>query len=189
MKKNIVLGITGSVAAIKTVNLVTELSQFANLRLVITENAEYFIKSEYELLKKLDIEIFRDRDEWPELQARYQVGEPILHIEMRRWADIMVIAPLDANTLAKITYGFCDNLLTSIVRAWDWNKKLVLCPAMNTMMWDNPPTAEQVAAMVKRGAMIVEPVAKKLACNDVGIGAMAGVEDIIVLVRKMAAGL
>jgi len=179
MKKNIIVGVTGSVAAIKTVNLAAALSTFANVRVVLTQHAEYFVNSEYEQLKDLGVTLFRDSDEWPALRSRYQVGAPILHIEMRRWADCMLVAPLDANTLAKVTYGFCDNLLTSIIRAWDWNKPLFLCPAMNTMMWENPPTAEQVAIMQNRGAIMMEPIEKKLACNDVGMGAMAEVEDIV----------
>jgi phosphopantothenoylcysteine decarboxylase len=185
MKKNIILGITGSVAAIKTTNMVATLSKFANVRLVTTQHAEYFIQSEHEQLKQLGVQIYRDSDEWPSLQSRYQIGEPILHIEMRRWADAMIVAPLDANTLAKLVYGFCDNLLTSIIRAWDWEKSIILCPAMNTVMWNNPPTPEQIATMQKRGAIIIEPIEKKLACNDVGMGAMAQVEDIVKIIEKL----
>lgn len=185
MKKNIIVGITGSVAAIKTTNMVAALSEFANVRLVTTQHAEYFIQSEYAQLKQLGVQIFRDSDEWPTLHSRYQIGEPILHIEMRRWADIIMVAPMDANTLAKLVHGFCDNLLTSIIRAWDWDKSVLLCPAMNTVMWNNPPTAEQIAIMQKRGAIIIEPIEKKLACNDVGMGAMAQVDDIVKIAKKL----
>lgn len=172
-------------AAIKTTDLVAALSKFANVRLVTTQHAEYFIHSEYEQLKRLYVQIFRDSDEWPLLQSRYQIGEPILHIEMRRWADAVIVAPMDANTLAKLVHGFCDNLLTSIIRAWDWEKPVILCPAMNTVMWNNPPTPEQVAALEKRGTIIIEPIEKKLACNDVGMGAMAQVDDIVKIVEKL----
>jgi phosphopantothenoylcysteine decarboxylase len=185
MKKNIIVGITGSVAAIKTTNMVTALSEFANVRLVITQQAEYFIQSEYEQLHQLDIPIYRDSDEWPPLQSRYEIGEPILHIEMRRWAEAMIVAPIDANTLAKLVHGLCDNLLTSIIRAWDWEKSVILCPAMNTFMWNNPPTSEQISVMQKRGAMIIEPIEKKLACNDIGMGAMASVDEVIKIVKKL----
>jgi len=185
MKKNIIVGITGSVAAIKTTKLITALTEFANVRLVTTEHAEYFIQSEYEQLKQLNVQIYKDSDEWPPLQSCYQMDEPILHIEMRRWADAMIIAPIDANTLSKLVYGFCDNLLTSIIRAWDWEKSVILCPAMNTIMWNNPPTSEQIVVMQKRGAIIIEPIEKKLACNDVGMGAMAEVKDIIKIIEKL----
>jgi phosphopantothenoylcysteine decarboxylase len=179
MKKNIILGVTGSVAAIKTAQLAAGLASFANVRIVATHHAEYFLNAQLEKLQQLDIPVYRDRDEWPPLAADYEVGEPILHIEMRRFADVLLIAPLDANTLAKTVHGFCDNLLTSIVRAWDRKKPMLLCPAMNTVMWENPPTAEHIAVMEQRGATIIAPVAKKLACNDIGMGAMAQVDDII----------
>src|SRR5262245_20486764 len=72
--------------------------------------------------------------------ASYQRDDPVLHIELRRWADLLVIAPLDANTLAKLAYGLSDNLLTCLYRAWDRRRPIVLAPAMNTFMWENPLT-------------------------------------------------
>ena len=176
--KNIILGITGSVAAIKTKNLVELLCPHANIRLVMTQQSEYFIKSEYKALEQLGLTIYRDQEEWPRFEGKYQVDTPILHIEMRRWADYFVVAPLDANTLAKMSNGICDNLLTSIFRAWDWSKPVLLCPAMNTMMWNNNPTATQLELLQSWGAHIIDPIEKKLACNDVGVGAMASVEAI-----------
>jgi phosphopantothenoylcysteine decarboxylase len=125
---------------------------------------------------ELGIPIFRDKDEWRKWE---KLGDPVFHIEFRRWAGALVVAPLDANTLAKIVHGQCDNLLTCIIRAWDWTKPMFLCPAMNTMMWENKPTANQIREMSDRGAYIIKPTEKKLACNDVGMGAMAPVADIV----------
>jgi len=65
----------------------------------------------------------------------------VLHIDLAKWADIFVIAPCSANTLAKLAYGICDNLLTSVARAWDADRPLVIAPAMNTHMWTHPHTA------------------------------------------------
>lgn len=182
----ILLGVTGSVAAIKTSLLAEKLLPLGEMRIVLTQASEYFIQSQLETLKQLNVPIYRDHDEWPVLAGHYPVGDPILHIELRRWADCLVIAPLDANTLAKITHGICDNLLTSTVRAWDWNKPLYLCPAMNTMMWENPPTAAQINQVIEWGAKMILPINKKLACHDVGMGGMAEVETIVETVGKVS---
>jgi len=184
MMKNIIIGVTGSVAAIKITDLAKSLSSYANIRIIATKSAEYFLKSQSAGLDELNITVYQDQDEWPDLEGPYHVGEPILHIEMRRWADLFLIAPLDANTLAKIAHGFCDNLLTNTMRAWDWSKPVFLCPAMNTMMWDNKPTPEQIHLLQTWGAAIINPVEKKLACQDVGMGGMAAVEDIVMSIRK-----
>jgi phosphopantothenoylcysteine decarboxylase len=180
---NIILGVTGSVAAIKVLQLSESLKQFANVKIIMTKSSEYFLQFDFNTFKQLNIPIFCDQDEWPALNGPYPVGESILHIEMRRWADLFLLAPMDANTLAKMANGLCDNLLTSIVRAWDWNKPIILCPAMNTMMWNNPPTEEQIALLKRWGAAIVSPVEKKLACQDIGMGGMASVEDIVSAVK------
>lgn len=183
--KHILLGVTASVAAVKTVSLVEGLSQFAKVSLVITQQADYFLQSQLDALTQLGVTIYRDSDEWPALNGPYQVGSPILHIELRRTADCFLLAPMDANTLAKIANGFCDNLLTSVIRAWDWTKPMLLCPAMNTLMWGNPPTLDQIKKLKEWGAIIIEPVEKKLACQDVGMGGMAEVADIIEIVKKI----
>lgn len=182
--KNILLGVTGSVAAIKVAQLAKSIRAFANLKIVITESAEYFIKSDIKAIEALSVPIYSDKDEWPPLEGAYDLSTPILHIELRRWADCLIVAPLDANTLAKIALGMCDNLLTSVVRAWNWNKEVFLCPAMNTFMWENKPTAQQIETIKNWGATIIEPIEKKLACQDIGMGAMAEVKDIVLRVKQ-----
>jgi phosphopantothenoylcysteine decarboxylase len=172
----ILLGLTGSVATIKIDDLVTELGKHGDVALVATKAAQYFIDQVH---KKTPLpyydNIYHDDEEWP---AEYKLSDPILHIELRRNSSALVIAPLDANTLAKIANGICDNLLTCVVRAWDWSRPMILVPAMNTFMWENSPTAEHIQIMRDRGAKIVYPVEKRLACNDVGMGAMAPVDSI-----------
>mgnify|MGYP001208020933 CR=1 FL=1 len=175
---NILLGVTGSVAAVKANKLIEVLKPLGDVKVVATKSGKYFLDQTNALAcinrgtprSYLDSHLFVDDDEWPE---EYKLGDKILHIELRRWASALVIAPLGANTLAKISTGICDNLLTSVVRAWDWGKPMFLCPAMNTMMWENPPTSDQIQIMRRRGAHIIDPVEKRLACNDVGMGAMA----------------
>ncbi len=113
------------------------------------------------------------------------MGDPVLHIELRNWADVLVIAPLDANTLAKLAAGLCDNLLTCVVRAWDISRPIVVCPAMNTHMYTHPHTAAHLAVIRQLGMHVVSPVVKALACGDVGMGAMAPIETIVEAVQAL----
>ncbi|XP_077684647.1 phosphopantothenoylcysteine decarboxylase isoform X3 [Eretmochelys imbricata] len=95
----------------------------------------------------------------------------------------MLVAPLDANTLAKIANGICDNLLTCVIRAWDMTKPLLFCPAMNTAMWEHPITAQQVEQLKDFGYMEIPCVVKRLVCGDEGRGAMAEVCTIVEKVK------
>jgi phosphopantothenoylcysteine decarboxylase len=118
-----------------------------------------------------------------------------LHIDLRDWADLLLIAPLSAHTLAKLSNGLCDDTLSCVVRAWDFGhgarpgKPLILVPAMNTAMWQHPLTRLQLDTIrgfwnttgkdPKEGVSIVPPQVKKLACGEIGNGALASVEDIV----------
>ena len=150
--------------------------------------------------------VFRDQHEW--LTERYQRGDPVLHIEFRNWAELLVVAPLDANTLAKFALGLSDNFLTCLFRAWDFTRPVILAPAMNTLMWrssvtlrhfrqllddfgtapapSGPWTLDESPEVFQRhapGIILIPPQAKRLACGDVGIGAMAEVTAIAEAVR------
>ncbi|KXJ28807.1 phosphopantothenoylcysteine decarboxylase [Exaiptasia diaphana] len=172
-KKRVLICVTGSVATVKLGQLVGELllSNKVEVQVVATENSTHFFKTE-----EIPVKVYRDKDEW---QGWKKMRDPVLHIELRKWADVMVIAPLDANTMAKISTGICDNLLTCIVRAWDMKKPLIFCPAMNTCMWDHPLTNTHVSVLCNLGYIYVPPIAKTLACGDTGVGAMADVRCIV----------
>src|SRR5204862_7246353 len=90
-----------------------------------------------------------DADEWPGRGqgGHYRRDDQVLHIELRRWADIFVIAPLDANTLAKLAVGLCDNCLTCVWRAWAVAKPIVLAPALHTLRWQHPFTRRHLRAL------------------------------------------
>lgn len=137
------------------------------------------------------IDLVAPDDEW---QAWNRMGDPVLHIELRDWADILVIAPLSAHTLAKVAAGLCDDTLTCVVRAWDLGhvtdrppKPIVLAPAMNTAMWYHPLTQQQLQAIKEFSSTdvikVVAPMVKTLACGEVGAGALAHVDDIVKAVR------
>lgn len=205
---NILLGVTGSVAAIKTKELARELSKIGDVRIVATDSGNYFVKPEcrhpaerhqcvylnegspQEQINGPRVPFYRDKDEWPQTpfkESDFKLGDPVLHIELRRWASIFVIAPLSANTISKLHLGICDNLLTSVFRAWDWSKHVLVAPAMNTFMWESELTQGQLSGLHTRhyGKFhIVPPVSKRLACDDVGTGAMAPIDQIVQEVNR-----
>ncbi|XP_063170043.1 phosphopantothenoylcysteine decarboxylase isoform X2 [Candoia aspera] len=169
----ILVGVTGSVAALKLPLLVAELLKIPGLevQVVTTENAKHFYNPE-----EIPVRIYSDSDEWQLWKTR---TDPVLHIDLRRWADLLLVAPLDANTLAKIASGICDNLLTCVIRAWDVNKPLFFCPAMNTFMWEHPITTRQVEQLKEFGYAEIPCIVKKLVCGDEGQGAMAEISTIV----------
>ncbi|XP_009627629.1 probable phosphopantothenoylcysteine decarboxylase [Nicotiana tomentosiformis] len=176
-KPRILLAASGSVATIKFANLCHCFSKWAEVKAVATKASLHFIDK---VLFPKDVVLYTDDDEWSTWK---KVGDGVLHIELRRWADIMVIAPLSANTLGKIAGGLCDNLLTCIVRAWDYDKPLFVAPAMNTFMWNNPFTERHLMIIDELGISLIPPVPKRLACGDYGNGAMAEPSLIFSTVR------
>jgi phosphopantothenoylcysteine decarboxylase len=188
---NLLLGVTGSVAAIYTPQLYADLRQAGHaVKIVATKSACYFFDAtaiEPVMPGERNKEVvILDRDEWP--GERYERGDPVLHIELRRWADVLLIAPLDANTLAKLALGITDNCLTCVYRAWDVSRPVVLAPAMNTLMWEHPATTRHIAQITSdlRGALrVAPPISKKLACDDVGPGAMAERPAILAMLAPL----
>lgn len=209
----VLLCATGSVAAIKVPELCRRLSDLGHtLRVAATEPSLVFFDPSdlptVEFSPPLPSKpVLRDSDEWP-VGRRFEIGEPVLHIELRRWADVLLMAPLDANTLAKLALGLSDNLITCIYRAWDTGRPIILAPAMNTFMWEHPVTARHLKdlladhggeAFTEPGSSlqicdrinttcpnlrIAPPQHKRLACGDEGIGAMADLEQLIAAVQQ-----
>jgi phosphopantothenoylcysteine decarboxylase len=215
---NVLVGATGSVAAVKVPALYDALTNAGHaVRAVATKAATYFFEpasvgppNPFGLARNVEA-VTLDEDEWaghPD-GRRYHRGDPIKHIDLRNWADVFLIAPLDANTLAKLAVGLCDNCLTCVWRAWDPKKPVVLAPAMNTLMWEHPFTRRHLRAvgadfgashvpghldgdvLIRQindraaGLRIVGPISKELACGDVGVGAMAEVPDLVAAVADV----
>ncbi|XP_015098616.1 phosphopantothenoylcysteine decarboxylase isoform X3 [Vicugna pacos] len=175
----VLVGVTGSVAALKLPLLVSRLLDIPGLEVAVvtTERAKHFYSPQ-----DVPVTLYSDTDEWELWKCR---SDPVLHIDLRRWADLMLVAPLDANTLGKVASGICDNLLTCVIRAWDRSKPLLFCPAMNTAMWEHPITEQQVGQLKAFGYVEVPCVAKKLVCGDQGLGAMAEVGTIVDKVKEV----
>ena len=173
-KKKVVLGVTGSVATIKAPELIELIKNAGHdVKLVATQPSLYFLPEDNSWIDK----IYTDGDEWP--NGIYTRNDDVMHIDFRKWADILISAPISANTLAKIAHGICDNFLTCIARAWDKSKPLIIAPAMNTNMWTDPITQEHIELIRKRyNLIVIDPIDKNLACGDKGMGAMAKIEDI-----------
>ncbi|KAK4496270.1 hypothetical protein PRZ48_012250 [Zasmidium cellare] len=216
-KHHLLLAATGSVATIKLPNILASLAHHPNLsiRVLVTPSACSFLQSQSpeqpslaSLLVLPNVEaIYRDEDEWIVPWTR---GAPILHIELRRWADLMVVAPLSANSLAKISLGLSSDLVSSVIRAWDATglideprpgvalpygedrdrKGILVAPAMNTAMWNHPATIRHMATLeewsVGKGGWIevLRPIEKDLACGDMGGGAMKEWKDIVGVIEK-----
>jgi phosphopantothenoylcysteine decarboxylase len=214
---NVLLGVTGSVAAIHTALLFNELRRAGHaVKVVATAASLYFFKPvELEPIvtdsrtRRNPEVVTLDEDEWPHREEGliYQRDDKVAHIELRRWADLYLLAPLDANTLAKLAYGLADNCLTCVFRAWDRARPVVLAPAMNTLMWENPATSRHFRILAEEAAteppplalplnelldwinthcprlQVVAPISKRLACDDVGIGALAEREQILTAVQ------
>jgi phosphopantothenoylcysteine decarboxylase len=210
----VLLGVTGSVAAIRTPALFESLRRAGHeVKVVATQAALYFFDpSELEpgtsaAPTRNSATVILDADEWPGRAdgQRYQRDDPVLHIELRRWADLLLIAPLDANTLAKLANGLCDNCLTCVWRAWDPARPVILAPAMNTFMWEHPLTERHLRQLAPEpipralsleilldwlnshcpNLQIISPQSKRLACGDVGMGALAELGDILETVQRM----
>jgi len=123
-KVNLLIGLSGSVATIKYLNLIQEFLKCQTycftIRVVVTQNSSYFLEKKHQKNHKIvlpdfpdiEIPIFFDEDEW----TWKQKGDSILHIDLRKWADVFLIAPLSANTLAKLSGGICDNLLVKNIK-------------------------------------------------------------------------
>lgn len=169
-RTRILWGISGSVATVRADRLADALSKIGEVQAVVTRRGRHFLDPLPD-----SILVHDDESEW---STWSKLGDPVLHIELRRWADAFVIAPLTADALAKTAYGICDTLLLSVARAWDFSKPMILAPAMNTRMWEHPTTAEHLRRVRAWGVRVVDPVEKELACSDVGMGAMAPADAV-----------
>ncbi|XP_045483182.1 phosphopantothenoylcysteine decarboxylase [Harmonia axyridis] len=174
---NILIGCTGSVATIKLpllIQAILEKNRDVKVNVVLTKSGEHFVRSAP--LTFENVRVFTDDDEWASWDKR---GDPVLHIELVKWADIFIVAPLSANSLAKLANGLCDNLLTCIARAWDTSKPLIFCPAMNTKMYEHVLTKEHIDKLLSWGYQCIPVIEKTLMCGDTGLGAMAEVDTIV----------
>ena len=174
MSRTILLGVTGSIAAYKAAELVRLFVKNGDdVHVVMTPAAGEFVRPlTFQTLSRNPVEIdqFAAPAQWkPE------------HISLAECADLVVVAPATANTLAKMRFGIADNLLTATLLAT--RAPIAVAPAMNTGMWENPATQENLAALKARGVRVIEPGEGELACGVSGKGRMASPESIFEAVK------
>ncbi len=174
--KKILLGLTGSIACYKTCELIRMLTKAgASVKTVISPSTLEFIgEKTLETLSNSPVYI-----------NQFAPKQSTEHISLADWADLFVIAPITANTISKIASGIADNLIASVFNAYLGSKKpVIIAPAMNTGMLNNPFVQKNINALKNEGIKIAETETGQLACGYEGNGKMAGVEKIYDLILK-----
>lgn len=171
--KNIILGVTGGIAAYKSAELVRMLrAQGARVRVVMTKNACEFITP-------LTMQTLSGHTVYTEMFNQH-LNTSLEHISLARWADAVVIAPASANFIAKLAHGLADDLLTTTCLAT--TAPLAIVPAMNKEMWATTVTQENIAALKKREIFIFGPASGGQACGEIGLGRMLEPQQILELI-------
>lgn len=174
--KNILLCVTGSVAAYKSAELANRLvKEGYNVDVILTDSAQEFITPlTFQSLTKNRV-----------YTSMFEEFEPdkVQHISLAKKADLCLIAPATANIIGKIAGGIADDMATTVVMALE-HAPVFFCPAMNTNMYENPIVQRNIKYLTDLGYHMIEPRESILACGDLGKGAMADLEVILDVVRK-----
>jgi len=175
-KKNIVLGVSASIAIYKACDLVRRLMDCGYaVNVVMTPNAKELIRPVvFQSLSnnKVHHDLFAEPDAWK-----------VEHISLARRADLVLIAPATADVIAKIAHGICDDMLTCVVCAT--KAPVLICPAMNEGMYTNKITQENIDKLKSLKYRFVEPKTGRLACGSVGTGCLADIETVVREVKKI----
>lgn len=174
--KHVVLGVSGGIAAYKSCELVSRLKKLgADVHVIMTRNAEEFVAPlSFETLSdnKVVRGMFEEREE-----------HDVRHVSLAKLADVFVVAPATANVIAKFARGIADDMLSTTWLASDAPK--LVAPAMNTAMYDDEATQDNISLLKERGVMFVEPGVGRLACGDTGRGKMAEPADIAERIQEI----
>lgn len=178
---NIVLGVTGGIAAYKAVALASLLvAREAQVKVVMTESATHLVGPK-------SFQAVTGAPVYTDLWG--QSGDQSMeHIALSEWADLVVVAPATANILGKLSQGICDDLLSTLLCAC-WAKPGLLAPAMNSHMWGNPAVQRNVETVQEMGFRLIGPESGRLACGTQGPGRMAEPEQMLAAIEAMAADM
>lgn len=174
---NILLAVTGSISAYKAADLTSQLTKLGHqVKVLMTPAATAFITPlTLQVLSKqaVLVEVMTEED-----------PKQIQHIDLGKEADLFLVAPASANTIAKLAHGFADNIVTSTALALPSEVKKFLAPAMNTKMLDHPATQNNLETLKSYGYQIIPPREALLACGNQGSGALASIETILTTIQE-----
>lgn len=174
---NILLAVTGSISAYKAADLTSQLTKLGHhVKVLMTPAATAFITPlTLQVLSKQAVLVDVMTEEDP---------KQIQHIDLGKEADLFLVAPASANTIAKLAHGFADTIVTSTALALPSEVKKFLAPAMNTKMLDHPATQNNLETLKSYGYQIIPPREAILACGDHGSGALASIETILTTIQE-----
>ena len=174
---NILLAVTGSISAYKAADLTSQLTKLGHqVKVLMTPAATAFITPlTLQVLSKqaVLVEVMTEDD-----------PKQIQHIDLGKEADLFLVAPASANTIAKLARGFADTIVTSTALALPSEVKKFLAPAMNTKMLDHPATQNNLETLKSYGYQIIPPREALLACGEQGSGALASIETILTIIQE-----
>ena len=174
--KTIILGVTGSIAAYKAADIVSRLvKKDIDVHVVMTKNGA-------ELITPLTMQSLSKNRVFVETMQEDDPSE-IIHVNLPQKVDMILIAPATANIIAKIAHGLADDMLSSMILAANDIPKLI-APAMNTRMYENAATQENLRVLKNRGWQEIEPRVSRLACGYEGLGALAEVDKIVKAIEE-----
>ncbi|EHJ51611.1 phosphopantothenoylcysteine decarboxylase [Streptococcus macacae] len=178
MTKKILLAVSGSISAYKAADLSSRFTKLKfDVSVVMTKAATDFITPlTLQVLSKNPVSLDTMTEKDPAV---------INHIELAKQADLFLLAPASANTIAHLAHGFADNIVTSVALALPSKTPKLFAPAMNTQMYDHPITQENIAKLKRIGYEEIEPRESLLACGDLGRGALADLDKIIQRAEKL----
>ena len=178
MKKNIVLGVTGSIAAHRATDLASQLTkQGCSVHVVMTADAQRFITPlPFKTLTRHPVvtDLYDEEEGW----------KPV-HIRLADEADLLLIAPATANIIAKLALGIANAALSCLALALNPKAKILIAPAMNGKMWLHPATQQNVATLKSRGVEFIGPEKGMLSCGYEGLGRLWSVDDIAARALKL----
>ncbi|KXT76523.1 phosphopantothenoylcysteine decarboxylase [Streptococcus sp. DD12] len=174
---NILLAVSGSISAYKAADLTSQLRKRGHaVQVIMTKGAQAFITP-------LTLQTLSKRPVLTDVMVEENPTE-IAHIDTGKWADLFILAPASANSLAKLAHGFADDMLSATALALDPKTPKLIAPAMNTKMYQNPATQANLATLEAYGYHQIFPKESLLACGDYGPGALADLSVILLEIEE-----